>query len=130
MLSCSIPRPSTFLVLTHKIRENFPPRKFYSYILCSDVDDHYDDVIYYLQNLSTEDIIVLGGALGLSNTRLTKMDNLPGMQNNLHTLLDNEYTYVMYIATSHYWQCNGLATCTSNNMYSTHIIYSTTMYCV
>ena len=106
----------------------FSPSKIY--ILCSDVDDHYDDVIYYLQNLSTEDIIVLGGALGLSNTRLTKMDNLPGMQKYLHTLLDNEYTYVMYIATSHYWQCNGLATCTSNNMYSTHIIYSTTMYCV
>ena len=45
----------------------------------TDEDDHHDDVIHYLQDLSKDELITLGRELGLGNARLSKMNNVAGM---------------------------------------------------
>lgn len=44
----------------------------------TDEDDHHDDVVHYLQPLSKEELIALGRELGLTNKRLTEMNDVAG----------------------------------------------------
>ena len=45
----------------------------------TDEDDHHDDIIHYLQDLSKDELITLGRELGLGNARLSKMSDMAGM---------------------------------------------------
>ena len=42
-----------------------------------DIDDHGDTVAFYLIELSKENIVALGEALGLSANSLKEMENMP-----------------------------------------------------